>query len=184
MAKEKKELTAKQKQTRYRALQYTCFGGEFVSALTPFIIMGAANAKQWFYSEEGWKVGLGGSLALALMGLAIFMITKKKEKDKEEGEKMSYGYITLLMGWFAVAFIFMLLANIIDQISTIMFFGGLGLAGAFGLELGSEHFERKANLYKEALAKIKNESIEDEVRREIFNEVKKEVEENRRRPTE
>ena len=52
----KKELTAKQKQTKYRALQYSTFAGEFVSILMPFIIMGAVNAEEWFYQEEGWKV--------------------------------------------------------------------------------------------------------------------------------
>ena len=66
----KKQLTPKQKQNKYRALQYTTFVGEFVSIFTPFIIMGVVNAQEWFYNEEGWKVGLGGTLALALLGIA------------------------------------------------------------------------------------------------------------------
>ena len=184
MAKEKKPLTVKQKQSRYRALQYTTFAGEFVSVLTPFIIMGAVNADEWFVSEDGWKVGLGGALALALMGIAIFMITKKKENDKKEGEKMTYAYISLVMGWFAAAFIFVLLASIMEQIATIMFFGGLGLLGAFGLEVTSLNFKKKADLYKEAINKIKGEKIEDEVRQEIFKEVEEETQEEQRRPVE
>ena len=184
MAKEKKPLTVKQKQTKYRALQYTTFVGEFVSVLTPFIIMGAVNADEWFVTEEGWKVGLGGALAMALMGIAIFMITKKKENDKKEGEKMTYAYISLIMGWFAAAFIFVLLASIMEQIATIMFYGGIGLLGAFGLDITSQNFKKKADLYKEAIKKIKGEKIEDEVRQEIFKEVEEETQEEQRRPVE
>lgn len=158
----KKQLTAKQKQTKYRALQYTTFASEFLSILTPFIVLGCVNAKEWFYNEEGWKVGLGGTLALALMGIAVFLVTKKKEDDKITG-----GYITLVVGWFAVAFIFMLLADIMSQITTIMFFGGLGLLGAFGLDLTSKNFKAKADAYKETIKKAKENVIKEEVESEL-----------------
>lgn len=169
MAKEKKPLTTKQKQTRYRVAQYSFFGGEFVSILTPFVAMGIANFDEWFQNESGWKVGLGGTLALALLGLAVFLVGKKKEDEKITG-----GYITLILGWFAVAFIFLLLANIMDQIATIMFFGGLGLLGAFGLDLTSKEFKKKADMYKEARKKVLGEVLEDNIRAEIENEVEKE----------
>ena len=154
----KKVLTTTQKKNRYRALQYGTFIGEFVSILTPFIVLGCVNAKEWFYNEEGWKVGLGGTLALALMGIAIFMVTKNKEdKDKTDG------YITLIVGWFAVMFVFMLLADIMQQITTIMFFGGLGLLGAFGLDLTSKNFKAKADLYKETIQKGKQKVLQEQV---------------------
>lgn len=159
-----KTLTAKQKQTKYRALQYTTFVGEFVSILTPFIIMGAINAEEWFYQEDGWKVGLGGTLALALMGIAVFMITKKKEN-----EKTTDGYIALIVGWFAVAFVFMMLASIMEQITTIMFFGGLGLLGAFGLDMTSKNFKVKADLYQETIQKAKQDVLKNKVEEEIKN---------------
>lgn len=162
----KKELTAKQKQTKYRALQYTTFASEFVSILLPFIVMGAVNAEDWFYQEEGWKVGLGGTLALALMGIAVFAITKKRENDQKEGEKMTYGYIALILGWFAAAFIFMLLASIMEQITTIMLFGGFGLLGAFGLDITSNNFKAKADMYKNAMKKVDNELLEEEIKEE------------------
>ena len=157
-----KTLTAKQKQTRYRALQYTTFGGEFLSIFTPFIVMGCVNAQDWFYVEGGWKVGLGGTLALALLGIAVFLVGKKKEDEKITG-----GYITLLVGWFAVAFIFLLLTDILDQITTIMMFGGLGLLGAFGLDLTSKSFRAKADAYKDTIAKAKTDVIKDEVEQEL-----------------
>lgn len=163
----KKELTTTQKKNKYRALQYTTFVGEFVSVFTPFIVMGAVNAEEWFYQEEGWKVGLGGSLALALMGLAVFMINKKQEEDKKEGEKFTYGFIALLTGWFAAAFIFMMLASIMEQITTIMLFGGIGLLGAFGLDITSKNFKNKADLYKDTILKAKQDVIKEKVKNEI-----------------
>ena len=158
----KKQLTAKQKQTKYRALQYTTFFSEFLAIFTPFIVMGCVNAQEWFYNEEGWKVGLGGTLALALMGIAVFLVTKKKEDDKITG-----GYITLIVGWFAVAFIFMLLADIMSQITTIMMFGGIGLLTAFGLDIASKDFKLKADKYKETIQKAKQEVLKEEVENEL-----------------
>lgn len=158
----KKQLNVKQMQTKYRALQYTTFIGEFISIFTPFIILGCINAKEWFYNEEGWKVGLGGTLALALMGIAVFLVTKKKEDNKITG-----GYITLVVGWFAVTFVFMLLADIMNQISTIMLFGGFGIMGAFGLDMTSKSFKLKADSYKEAIGDAKKKIIKEQAEKEI-----------------
>ena len=161
-----KKLTVSQKQKKYRALQYTCVGGEFISAITPFIILGAVNSEKWFKSSEGWKVGLGGSLALALMGIAVFLVTAKKEKES----KVTNGWITLIVGWFAVAFVFVLLANIMDQIATIMLFGGIGLIGAFGLDLTSKAFKRKADLYKEAIGDVTKDKLKEQIAKEVEEE--------------
>jgi len=158
----KKPLTAKQKQNKYRALQYSTFVGEFVSIILPFVVMGAVNYEDWFVSESGWKVGLGGTLALALLGIAVLLVTKKKED-----EKITSGYIALIIGWFAVAFIFVLLASIIEQIAMIMFFGGIGILGAFGLDMTSKNFKAKADLYKNAIAKAKTENLEEELKDEF-----------------
>lgn len=164
-----KKLTVAQKQKTYRTLQYTCVGGEFISALTPFIILGAVHGEEWFKSEDGWKIGLGGALALALMGIAIFLVTMKKEKET----KVTNGWITLLVGWFAVAFIFVLLANIMDQIATIMFIGGIGLACAFGLDLTSKAFKKKADLYKEVIGDTTKEKLKEEIQKEYQEEQEK-----------
>lgn len=162
---EKKPLTATQKKNKYRALQYVTFGSEFLSIITPFIAMGIVNHEEWFYQEDGWKIGLGGSLALALMGIAVFLVTKKKE----ENSKITNGYISLIVGWFAVAFIFMLLADIMSQMSMIMLFGGIGLCGAFGLDLLSKDFKQKADAYKEVIKKAKQNVIQQEVEKDLQN---------------
>lgn len=161
----KKKLTATQKKNRYRALQYTTFVSEFISIMTPYIVMGAVNYEEWFAQSEGWKVGLGGSLAMALLGLAIFLVTKKKEDTK-----LTSGYITLIIGWFAIAFVFVLLTSIMDQIATIMLFGGLGILGAFGLDMVSKNMKAKADMYKQALSKVKNDTIEKQIAREVMEE--------------
>lgn len=160
---EKKPLTAKQKQTKYRALQYTTFGSEFLALITPFVAMGIVNHEEWFYQEDGWKIGLGGSLALALMGIAVFLVSKKKE----EGNKVTNGYISLIVGWFAVAFIFMLLADIMSQMSMIMLFGGIGLCSAFGLDILSKDFKQKADTYKEIIKKAKEKVIQEDVEKDL-----------------
>ena len=165
----KKQLTATQKQKKYRALQFTCLGSEFVSLFTPYIIMGIANNETWFQTEDGWKIGLGGSLALALMGIAVFLVSKKKDNEN----KITNGWITFIIGWFAVAFIFVLLANIIDQIATIMLWGGLGLCGAFGLDVASKSFKTKADLYKEALGEVGKDKLKEQIAQEIEEEKKK-----------
>ena len=162
---EKKPLTATQKKNKYRALQYVTFGSEFLSIITPFIAMGIVNHEEWFYQEDGWKIGLGGSLALALMGIAVFLVTKKKE----ENSKLTNGYVSLIVGWFAVAFIFMLLADIMSQMSMIMLFGGIGLCGAFGLDIASKDFKAKADAYKEVIKKAKQNVIQQEVEKDLQN---------------
>lgn len=173
--KERKPLKASQKQRRYRVGQKLAFGGEFVSITTPYIIMGAINFDEWFGTAEGWKIGVGGAIGLALMSIAVFVVTKKKEDtDAKTG-----GYITLLLGWLATAFVFLLLADIIHEIATIMFFGAIGIAGALGLDITSKKLGEKADMYQEALKKVKGEALEQEARREIMEEVEAEAEEEK-----
>ena len=165
----KKTKTVKQLKNRYRALQYSTFVGEFVSILTPFIALGIANKDEWFMTESGWQVGLGGALALALMGMAVFLVAKKKEN-----KELTSGYIVLIIGWFAVAFIFMLLGSIIDQIATIMLFGGIGLMGAFGLDMTSKKMKQKADMYQTAIEKVRGKILEKNIYEEIEKEVREE----------
>ena len=164
----KKTLTATQKRNKYKVISKASFVGEFVSVGTPYIIMGAINYDEWFRGTEGWKVGVGGAIALALMGMAVFIITKKKEDtDSKTG-----GYITLLLGWLATAFVFLLLANIMHDIASIMFFGAIGIAGALGLEIVHKNYDEKANLYTQALEEYKVEQVKNDV----YEQAKKDAE--------
>lgn len=165
--KEKKPLTTKQKQMKYRSLQYVTVGGMFVSILTPFIALGIANFDEWFIdNSNGWKIGLGATLGLAVAGIAVFLVTAKKEKES----KVTDGWITLLVMWFAVGFVFFLLSSIYAQIFEIMMWTGLGLAGAFGLDIVSKNMKKKADAYKNARAKVQEESIEEQAKKEVEEE--------------
>lgn len=159
----KKELTAKQKRTRSKRISRLAYGGEFVSTFAPYGVMAAINADTWFVNQEGWKIALGGILAMTLMAIAMLAITKKKEDtDSKTG-----GYVTLLLTWLAVAFIFQLLANIMNQISEIMFFGALGIAGALGLDIVSKKYAEEFESYNAALKKVNQDNREEEVRKEL-----------------
>ena len=166
MAKEKKPLTTKQQQTKHRALQYTAIGGMFGSILTPFIILGAINFEDWFKTDGGWKIGLGATLGMAVVGIAVFLVTKKKEKES----KVTDGWITFIVCWFAVAFIAKLFESIYSQIFEIMMWTGLGLCGAFGLDLVSKDQKRKADTIKE----VRNETEKDSFKERIKKEYEKE----------
>ena len=164
----KKELTTKQKKNRYRTWQYVSRVSEFVVIPIPYAVLAIVNRNEWFAQADGWKIGLGGTLAIALMTIATFLVTKQQEKDS----KLTDGYVTLILGWIASAFIFTLLADIMNQIANIMWFGALGLLGAFGLDLTSKSLKKKADYYKARLDKA-NESLDDE---SAIEEVKRERE--------
>ena len=161
MATEKKPLTLKQKQTKYRALQYTTFVGKYLALLTPFIVMGCVNAQDWFYQEEGWKVGLGGTLALALLGIIMTLVTKDETRDNK-----NLGKIALVMGWFTATFIIILFEDILNQMATIMIFGSIGLCAAVGIDFANKDFKTKADLYKTTLVEGKKEILKEQVKKE------------------
>lgn len=163
----KKKLTVKKKQKLYKVGSKCAFAGEFVAIGTPYVVMGAINYEEWFKGTEGWKVGLGGSLALALMGIAVLLV----KKNKEDKDSSISGYITLLLGWLAVAFVFLLLANIMHQIASIMFFGAIGIAAALGLDIVSTKCDTQAKEYELAIKKIRGERLENQIRKEIEQEV-------------
>ena len=64
----------------------------------------------------------------------------------------------------------MLLASIMEQIATIMFFGGLGLLGAFGLDLTSKSFKTKADTYKEVLNEVNTDTLKEKAKEELLKE--------------
>lgn len=162
--KQKKELTIKQKKNRFRTLQYGLQVGEYISVATPYAVMAGIYHEEWFPTPEvSAKVGLGGALGLALMSLSVALITKKKENDK-----ITNGMVTLLIVWYAVAFIFMLLANINMEIYKLMMWGGLGLAGAVGLDVGSKAAGKTADSLKEAVVQAQAEIDKQKATEEII----------------
>ena len=169
MAKEKKELTIKQQKRRYTTYKYLLIGGEYVATLLPYGIMAIVNREEWFVlNPEPWKVGLGGSIGMVLLALAMFLITKKRDN-----EKLTNGMIALLIGWYAVAFVFFLLAQINMEIYKIMFYGGLGLCAALGLDIGSKYFDKKATTLDTAMKQAETNIQTEQATKEILEQEKK-----------
>ena len=165
----KKELTIKQRYKRYKGYQYGLIGGEYLATLLPYGIMAIVNQEEWFVlNPEPWKVGLGGAIGMVLLALAMFLITKRRDN-----EKLTNGMIALVLGWYAITFVFFLLAQINMEIYKIMAYGGIGLLGALGLDIGSKDFERKANDLKVAMENAKTNLNTEQATKEIIEEENK-----------
>ena len=158
-----KQLTAKQKQNRYRALQYTTLGGEYVAIATPFAVMSVVNREEWFNTESGWKTGIGFTLACLLLSIIVTSITFESEKLNNRKGK----YIKLLIGCVISAFIFILLRDIMNEIANILWFASLGIAGALGLDISSTDFKAKADMYGDVIRKAKEKVVQENVEQEL-----------------
>lgn len=160
--------TAKQLNKKYRALQYTTLAGEYVSIATPFVIMGVVNRDEWFYTDNGWRTGIGFSLACLLLAIIVTSITFDSEKLNNRKGK----YIKLLIGCVIASFVFVLLRDIMDEIAHILWFASLGIAGALGLDISSAEFKSRADLYKNAIQRAKEKKVENDVYNDLENGVK------------
>lgn len=162
--KKKKELTIKQQKNRYRAIQYSMYATQYVALTAPYAALMAVNWDKWFMTNpESWKVGLGGTIALALMSLAVFLVTNMKKQNKEVN-----GYVALIVGWFAAGFIFKLLGMIMLEIADIMFITGSGLIAAFGLDVGSQSAKKKADKKKQAMVDAEAEIDKEQAKAEMI----------------
>lgn len=154
----KKELTPTQKKKKYKKIQYACFGGEFLSVITPFVAIGIVNFDKYFIQYDGTKMSIAAILAASVMGLAVWLVSSKKLENS---------YITLLIGWATMTAIFFLLGEIINDISYIMLFGLIGLLGAFGLDIGSASAKKKAEKIDEAIEEAKKEKLVEDYKEEV-----------------
>lgn len=162
--KEKKPLTVKQKLNRKRIAQYSLFAGQFAAIPIPFAIMAAVNADEWFVNNpNGWQIGLGGGIAIALMSIATLLVSKKKENTELTG-----GYVALLIGWYAFAFVAMLLSEIMYEIYKIMMIGGTGMLAAFGLDQGSKAMKKKADNLKDSLIEAEKDINKEQAKEEMI----------------
>lgn len=161
----KKQLTMNQKKKRCRTLQYLTLGGEYVSIATPFAIMSVVNREEWFHYENGWKTGIGFTLAVILLSIIVASITFDSEKLNNRKGK----YIKLLIGCLISSFVFVLLADIMTEIHKILLFASMGIAFALGLDISSESYKAKAELYDNVIRKANEKVAQDQVEKEIQN---------------
>ena len=144
----KKQLTPTQKKKRYKRISRLCFGGEFVSTLAPFVAMAIANRDTWFVEVEGWRMGLASFLALAVMGIAIWLVAKKKADNT---------FATLIVGWATATGIVFLIGKVVNDLGMIMAFGLIGICGAAGLDVASKAASKKAEKVQKGIERAEEE---------------------------
>lgn len=170
----KKQKTIKQQKNKERAIQYSLFAGQFAVLPVPFGAMAIANRETWFLENpEGWKIGLGGGIAIALMAVMMFLVSAKRENKELTG-----GYVAMIIGWYAFAFVAMLLSEIMYEIYKIMMIGGSGMIAAFGLNTASKAYKVKADKHQTQLLKAEEELGVEQAKVEMVKEPK-EPEEDR-----
>ncbi len=160
----KKEKTPTQLKRKYKALHYTCFGGEFLSVFAPFVSIGIINYEKYFIEFDGTRMSIAGFLAVSLMGLATWLVAKKK---------FTNSYITLIVGWATITVIFFLLGEIINDIAYIMLFGLIGFLGAFGLDIASAQFDKKANEIQSGIDEARKQMTTEAYREELSQKEQK-----------
>ncbi len=166
--KQKKQLTLKQKQRKERITQWSLFAGEFAVLPVPFAAMAIVNRDEWFIDNpDGWKIGLGGSIAMALMAIMMFLVSAKKENKELTG-----GYVALIIGWYAFAFVAMLLSEIMYEIYKIMMISGTGMLAAFGLDQLSKHYKMQADKHKAAMLEAEKQIDTEQAKEEIIQSKK------------
>ena len=159
----KKQKTIKQQKNKERVIQYTLFAGQFAVLPIPFAAMAIANREEWFVNNpNSWQIGLGGSIAIVLMAIMTFMISAKKENKELTG-----GYVAMIIGWYAFAFVAMLLSEIMFEIYKIMMIGGSGMIAAFGLDTASKAYKKKADKHKTQLEKAEEKRGIDQAIKEM-----------------
>lgn len=157
------EKTPTELKKKYKRWSRVCFFSEFLSVATPFVAIGLINYDKYFIQYNGTKMSIAFFLALAVMGLAVWLVAKKKFENS---------FITLLIGWATITGIFYLMGEMISDIATIMLFGLIGLAGAYGLDLGSKALDKKAKFVDEAIQQAKKEDLTEAYKEEVKVKVK------------
>lgn len=167
MAKEKKALTVKQKYKKQLGIARALKIAEYPTVALPFGILAIVNADTWFVENtSSWKIGIGGTIAVALVVIATILLGKNNTPKKEQEENPNAKMIWFLLGWYAIAFLFLLIAEINMEIYKIMMISGSGIAGALGLNIGSNVMLKKANKTKSAMELAELELEKEQAKKE------------------
>lgn len=162
----KKNRTPTEQRKYYRNVKNLCFCGEFVSVFAPFIAVGIANYEKYFVQYDGAKMSIFFVMALAVMGLATWMVAKKKWENT---------FITLILGWAVATFMVYILGELITDLAMIMAFGLIGILGACGLDFGSKAAAKKEKAILEAIAQANKDNTVEAYKQELKNKEEKKV---------
>lgn len=153
MAKEKKTLTPKEQRKHHKKLKNLFFAGEIFAVISPYIAVGIANWNEYFIEYDGTKTSIAFILAMAIMGITITLIAKKK---------LQASLVTLLAGFIVVDVIFWLLGSLINDIAYIMLYACIGLAIGIGLDKASQEQDKKVKLIEEGIKKAQVDKVAEE----------------------
>lgn len=101
------------------------------------------------------------------MGISALLVGKKTE-DKT----ITNTWITLIIGWYAVAFIFMLLSQIMNEIWWVMAVAGSGMLACAGIDYFEKDQVAQASKIKVALAKAGEDLLQEKAKEELQKEQK------------
>lgn len=148
MSKKTKNRTPTQQKKHYKRVARITFASEFLSIFAPFITIGIVNWDKYFVKYDGIKMSTACCIAFAMMGLATWLVAKKKFQAT---------YISIIVSWATFTLIFFLLGDLINDLAVIMFFGWFGLVGAEIFNEISKANEKKANEIQKGIDRAKEE---------------------------
>ena len=158
-----REKTPTQRKRSYKAISKACFLGEFASVMAPFVTIGIANFDSYFVEYDGTKMSIACMMALALMGLAVTMVATKKLENS---------YVAMILKWATLAAIFTLIGKVVNDIAFIMWWGLVGLLGAYGFDIGSKKASKKAEEIQKGIDRAKEEMVAEAYKEEVKVKVK------------
>lgn len=161
--KNKKNLTIKQKANKHKINSKILYATKPIATATPMAITMAVKGQEWFnIPNEGPKIAIGGTIAIIIMAISSLLVNKKTE-DKT----ITNSWITLVLGWYAVAFIFMLLGQIMHEIWWIMMVAGSGMLASAGIDVVEKNELKQYELMKSGIEEAEKETIKEQVKEEL-----------------
>lgn len=154
----KKEKTTEQEIKTLKGWKNACFVGMFLSAIAPFITIALANYEKYFIQYNGIKVSIGFFVGMGLMGFVVWAIAKKKLGDS---------MITFLILWITFAFTLTMLNELINDITTMMWFGSIGIAGTCALQKEEQALQKKIDKKIDIINTAEKELSVEQAKKEI-----------------
>lgn len=163
MEQKKKQKTLTEQYKAHKRNSKILYASKPIATMTPLAITMGVKGSEWFGTD--WKVATGGTIAIIIMGISALLVGKKTE-DKT----ITNTWITLVIGWYAVAFIFMLLGQIMNEIWWVMLVAGTGMLASAGIDYAEKDQIAKADKLKKAVDKAEEETLTEQAKEEIKQE--------------
>ena len=145
--------TIKQQANKYRNIKFGLNIAEFLAFFAPFITIALVNKDQYFVEYDGTKTSWGFILAMIVMGIGLVgLMNQKVTRDHQ--------FLLFIIKWTTVAAAFSLLGQIIMDISMIMWYGLIGIASSYFLDIGAKAADKK---YKDKLDSIRTAKKQTEI---------------------